>query len=136
MADMFCVPGLKALARNRFYKAVEKHIDSPDFPNVVDQVFRATAPDDWTLKEICVLFIRAICLSKRWGEDLMAALHPVFCRHEDIVQRMQSEGWYFEEGTLYKHEAEDGQEGVAGDEGSPDLVFLPDRTRPTAQEEY
>jgi hypothetical protein len=139
MAEMFCVPGLKALARNRFYKAVEKHIDSPDFPNVVDQVFRATAPDDWTLKEICVLFIRAICLSKRWGEDLMAALHPVFCRHEDIVHRMQllpePEARCFEEGRVYKHEIEDEQQGVAGDEGSPGLVSLPDRARLTDQEE-
>jgi hypothetical protein len=139
MADMFCVPALKALARNRFYKAVERHIDSPDFPDVVDQVFRTTAPDDWTLKEICVLFIRATRVGKRWGKDLMAALQPVFCRHEDIVQRMQSlpelEGWYFEEGTLYKHKAEVGEEEVAGGEGTLGSVSLPDRTCPTDEEE-
>jgi hypothetical protein len=139
MADMFCVPGLKALARNRFYRAVEKHIDSPDFPDVVDQVFRTTAPDDWTLKEICVLFIRAICFGERWGMDLMAALQPVFCRHEDIVQRMQSlpelEGWYFEEGTVYTHDAEEGEEGVAGGEGTLGSVSLPDRTCPTDEKE-
>src|SRR5690606_6723767 len=129
MADMVCVPAPKALARNRFYRAVEKHIDSPDFPAVVDQVFRTTAPDDWTLKGICVLFIRAICFCERWGEDVMAALQPVFCRHEEIVQRMQSlpelEGWYFEEGTLYKHEVEDEQEGVAGGQGTLGSVSLP-----------
>jgi hypothetical protein len=139
MADMFCVPALKILARNRFYKAVEMHAYSADFPDVVDEVFETTAPDDWVLKEICVLIIRTRCLGNHCDENLMAALQPVFCRHEDIVQRMQLlpelEGRYFEEGRLHKHETEDRQEGVDGDEVGSGWVSLPDRTPPTDQEE-
>jgi hypothetical protein len=139
MADMFCVPALKLLARNRFYRAVEMYADSADFPDVVDEVFETTAPDDWVLKEICVLFIRARCLGIEGDKDLMVALQPVICRHEDIVHRMQllpePEARCFEEGRVYKHEIEDEQQGVAGDEGSPGLVSLPDRARLTDQEE-
>jgi hypothetical protein len=45
------------------------------------------------------------------------------------------EGWYFEEGTLYKHKAEVGEEEVAGGEGTLGSVSLPDRTCPTDEEE-
>lgn len=139
MADMFCVPALKVLARNRFYKAVERHVDWPDFPDVVDEVFETTGPDDWVLKEICVLFIRSRSLGKQWDGELMEALQPVFCRHEDLVRRLQLlpelEGRYFEDGQLHTNEADDAQDGVDVIEESLGWVSLPDKTPPIEQEE-
>ncbi|KAK3291160.1 uncharacterized protein B0H64DRAFT_43488 [Chaetomium fimeti] len=89
MADMFCVPALKVLARNRFYKAVEGHIEPFDFADVVDEVFETTAPDDWALKDICVLFIRARCFGPHKDATLMEALQPIFTNHEDLLERIQ-----------------------------------------------
>ncbi|KAH6843420.1 hypothetical protein B0I37DRAFT_217667 [Chaetomium sp. MPI-CAGE-AT-0009] len=89
IADMFCAPALKVLARNRFYKAVELHMDSFDFPDVVDEVFETTAPDDWALKDICVLLIRARCFGPRPDVGLLEALQPIFSKHDDFLQRIQ-----------------------------------------------
>ena len=112
MADMFCVPALKVLARNRFYRAAEKNTESLDFPDVLNEVFETTAPGDWALKEVCVLFIRASCFGSPRGRDetLMAAIQPVLCKHADLVEKIlllpEAEGHYFDEGRLCKYDLE------------------------------
>lgn len=89
MADMFCVPALKVLARNRFYKAVEQNMDAFDFPDIVDEVFATTGPDDWGLKDICVLRIRIRCFGIHEDPTLMENLQPIFCKHEEFLEKIQ-----------------------------------------------
>ncbi|KAL1836765.1 hypothetical protein VTJ49DRAFT_4705 [Mycothermus thermophilus] len=53
MADKFGVPALKLLARNRFYRAAEhtwRDIDS--FPELVDELYESTPPNDYVMREI------------------------------------------------------------------------------------
>ncbi|KAH6640171.1 hypothetical protein F5144DRAFT_87652 [Chaetomium tenue] len=90
MGDMFCVPALKVLARNRFYKAIERNMDSFDFPGIVDEVFETTGPGDWGLKDICVLFIRTWRFGTRHDCNLMNALQSVIEKHEDLLEIIQS----------------------------------------------
>ncbi|POR32684.1 Uncharacterized protein TPAR_07091 [Tolypocladium paradoxum] len=53
MADKFDVPGLKLLARHRFYHSATAHFETfEQFPNVVDELYETTSPDDRFMREI------------------------------------------------------------------------------------
>jgi len=83
----------------------------------VDEVFETTAPDDWALKDICILIIRSGCFGAVGIERLLDALQPVFCKHSSLVEKIQLfpelEGGYFNEGRPYSLERES-EEGVDG----------------------
>lgn len=84
------MPELKVLAKNRFYKAVKRNMDSFDFPDIVDEVFKTTGPGDWGLKDICVLLIRTRCFGTRHDCNLMNAVQPVVDRYEEFLESIQS----------------------------------------------
>ncbi|KAK3317658.1 hypothetical protein B0T19DRAFT_405337 [Cercophora scortea] len=77
MADKFGIPPLKLLAQERFFRSVERHVLSPDFPAVVDMLFTEsqTAPG---LKEICARFIHLLYENAEFREtmDPLIAKHP------------------------------------------------------------
>lgn len=58
MADKFDVPALKLLARHRFYdKAKGVFPTCKHFPDVVDELYESTAPNDKAMREIPSRFI-------------------------------------------------------------------------------
>lgn len=93
----------------------------------MDEVFETTAPNDWALKDICILIIRARCFGAVGDERLLDALQPVFCKHSSLVEKTQLcpelEDKYFNEGRLYslKCESEECVDGAQSESSTPSV---------------
>lgn len=83
MADKFDVPGLKLLARERFYRTAESiYTTCEDFPAVVDEMYRSTPPTDVAMREIpCRLIANQYCEEKALRERIV----PVMREHGDLA---------------------------------------------------
>jgi hypothetical protein len=83
MADKFDVPGLKLLARERFYRTAEGiYTTCEDFPAVVDEMYRSTPPTDVAMREIpCRLIANQYCGEKALRERIV----PVMREHGDLA---------------------------------------------------
>jgi hypothetical protein len=83
IADKFDVLALKLLARERFYRSVERHaIHATDFPSVVEELFTTTSPEDILMREIpCRLIGNIYGTDKKFDEGLQ----PVMRKHGDLA---------------------------------------------------
>lgn len=80
MADQLGIPGLKLLAKQRFYRSVERNLLSPDFPACIDEIYSRTDGVDLSLlKEIDVVFIHLI-----YGTADVEPLLPIIEKHAEL----------------------------------------------------
>jgi hypothetical protein len=54
IADKYCLPALKLLAKRKFNDAVQTCWDAQDFPGVIMEAYRATPPTDRGLRDLVV----------------------------------------------------------------------------------
>ncbi|KAK4150193.1 hypothetical protein C8A00DRAFT_46348 [Chaetomidium leptoderma] len=82
MADKFDVPGLKLLARNRFYRAAEAAwMDEECFPAVVDEIYSTTLATDVALREIVCRLVGSLIGDREQRERM----DEVMRKHGDFA---------------------------------------------------
>ncbi|UZP41661.1 hypothetical protein NXS19_009477 [Fusarium pseudograminearum] len=71
MADVYDVPALRLLARDRFYRAAELYWEEAEcFPDIVDELYETTPPGDTAMREIVCRLVGARILDHEVREKM------------------------------------------------------------------
>ncbi|WXC49248.1 hypothetical protein SNK03_011734 [Fusarium graminearum] len=82
MADVYDVPALQLLTRDRFYRAAELYWEEAEcFPDIVDELYETTPPGDTAMREIVCRLVGARILDHKVREKM----RPVMTKHGEFA---------------------------------------------------